>query len=426
MTDVSPTTTYNIRFSELKERVNGSHTPISLTVFFEIKVAYQKDVNQKWAVRAVQIKPTQSEENGLFENYGNDCFISVVRKCSKSEDLVFELMKDGLVVHEDFPAVILDESQNWCERLIPSHASEYGVPLRHFVTDLNYNNRGSRKLIQFGLEFYESDAEYLRKFMRYQAHDNTELHFLVPDKENYLSIDGDNVSVRANGEVQVVGKVGSKYIKEGKGSEINIGLASDLELWLVGEDGKIYDYVSTSEHTYPYKLLEAAASLAEEVEIGLSEGEGLKYEFKKYINLTDPDSKIEEISRSVCAFSNSSGGMLLIGVSDLGEVSGIESHIKKSYKSNFDESVLSYKKDISKIIYESIYDASGVSVEQLMIRGRWVVVVCVKKSSSWNYLVSNDIPYVRRGATNFNGTRYVISDLETQRSTRRGTGFGWA
>ena len=50
----------------------------------------------------------------------------------------------------------------------------------------------------------------------------------------------------------------------------------------------------------------------------IKKGESKEIEFKESL------SSIEEVGESVSAFSNGSGGILLIGVSDFGEIKGVE------------------------------------------------------------------------------------------------------
>jgi len=53
-----------------------------------------------------------------------------------------------------------------------------------------------------------------------------------------------------------------------------------------------------------------------ELKFLISQDEGYNLEFKESIS--------ESIGRDICAFSNASGGKILVGVSDIGEVKGIK------------------------------------------------------------------------------------------------------
>jgi ATP-dependent DNA helicase RecG len=55
----------------------------------------------------------------------------------------------------------------------------------------------------------------------------------------------------------------------------------------------------------------------EELKLILEEGEGLKVEFKECFDL-------KNLAKEICAFANSEGGRIFIGISDKGEIEGIE------------------------------------------------------------------------------------------------------
>ncbi|MGM9510753.1 AlbA family DNA-binding domain-containing protein [Larkinella sp. GY13] len=93
----------------------------------------------------------------------------------------------------------------------------------------------------------------------------------------------------------------------------------------------------------------------------IARGEGTRLEFKSTIHTA------YRIARTLTAFSNTSGGLLLIGVSDDGRVSGIESELYEMQK-------------IEKATDLLIDPAISVSYEVINELGRQVILIEVAES----------------------------------------------
>lgn len=145
-------------------------------------------------------------------------------------------------------------------------------------------------------------------------------------------------------------------------------------------------------------MLDAIGSLtdADRVRGIVREGETKKIEFKESLSLdikTKAREKYIELSalKTVVAFLNTEGGVLLIGVSDDGRIPGVESEIEKFHK-NLDKFLLHWKNIIKSRIGEEFYpfiDSKAVEID-----GKNVLLVECKPSRSPCYLDNSEF-YVR-------------------------------
>ena len=94
----------------------------------------------------------------------------------------------------------------------------------------------------------------------------------------------------------------------------------------------------------------------------IAQGEGTRLEFKLTIHTA------YRIARTLTAFSNTSGGLLLVGVSDNGRVSGIESEVYEMQK-------------IEKATDFLIDPAILISYEVIKQNGRQVILIEVPEST---------------------------------------------
>ena len=127
----------------------------------------------------------------------------------------------------------------------------------------------------------------------------------------------------------------------------------------------------------------------------ISQGEGVIIEFKECKNEISSD-----VYPTVCSFSNRFGGHIFMGVSDSGEIIGINPNCVKDMRKNF-SNMLSNSQKISPALY--------LSAEEYDIDGKIILYVYVPKSS----LVHNcsKITYDRIGDADVN-----ISNNTTQMS----------
>ncbi len=79
----------------------------------------------------------------------------------------------------------------------------------------------------------------------------------------------------------------------------------------------------------------------------LEQGEGLKVEFK-----TASGGVPKNLYETVCAFSNTDGGEILLDVTDAGEIQGIEKTLATQYKKTSSQQLTTEQKSILRFIYQ--------------------------------------------------------------------------
>lgn len=99
-------------------------------------------------------------------------------------------------------------------------------------------------------------------------------------------------------------------------------------------------------HTGNAVLGEAQRSLEAQVREALTAGEGLKIEFKPFVDPEmkrapgAPKSKLDEIATTAVAFANTQGGHIYLGVNDDCEAAGIEAKLCEWAKAPCTEAVI--------------------------------------------------------------------------------------
>ncbi len=127
----------------------------------------------------------------------------------------------------------------------------------------------------------------------------------------------------------------------------------------------------------------------------ISQGEGVTIEFKECKN-----EVTAEVYPTVCSFSNRFGGHILMGVSDNGEIIGVNPNCVKDMRKNF-SNTLNNPQKISPTLY--------LSAEEIEIDGKIILYVYVPRSSQVH--TCNKLTYDRIGDADIN-----ISSNTTQMS----------
>lgn len=135
----------------------------------------------------------------------------------------------------------------------------------------------------------------------------------------------------------------------------------------------------------------------------IKNGESKTLEFKKEF----PNN--ESIAKTVIAFSNTSGGKLIIGVDNNGEIIGL--------KENVD--IFDLQDKIASIIYDNCYPNIIPEIYTANIDGKIIIVVEVFRGNLLPYYFKkegkNDGTYIRIGATNRKASYDNILELERQK-----------
>lgn len=135
----------------------------------------------------------------------------------------------------------------------------------------------------------------------------------------------------------------------------------------------------------------------------LQDGESDTTEFKAWIPPHRRDHKADELLKTVCAFANTKGGTVYIGVTDHAEVVGTGKELKRNYRgspADVAEQRDRYVKDLRRILSEGIRPSLGVHYEWVGVADHHVLQIQVSKSPEPPYaLVESGDIYVRAGAT---------------------------
>ena len=147
------------------------------------------------------------------------------------------------------------------------------------------------------------------------------------------------------------------------------------------------------------EMLDVIGSLtdADRVRNIVREGETKYVEFKETLSLDVKNQKKEKsiedsALKTVVAFLNTDGGRLLIGVSDDGQITGLDAEIKNNHKNNFDNFLKHLKNIIKARIGEQFY--LFIEYRVIKVDAKHVLFVECKASESACYLYGKDF-YVR-------------------------------
>lgn len=126
-----------------------------------------------------------------------------------------------------------------------------------------------------------------------------------------------------------------------------------------------------------------------QIEALISQGEGLTIDLKEVL----PPEK-DKWLKTIAAFANYDGGVILVGVDDDGKIIGVSG----------DAATINKDKDtISRMIRGNLVPCPEFNVENYEIEGKQVIAISVQKGNLPPYGIHPDKPvyYVRRGANSF-------------------------
>ena len=136
--------------------------------------------------------------------------------------------------------------------------------------------------------------------------------------------------------------------------------------------------------------------------------EQIKNGESKTLELKEILPKNDSISKTIVAFSNTSGGKLIIGVNSKREIVGID-----------DKEIFELQDKIASIIFDSCYPNILPEIYTLNINGKIVLVIEVSRGNLLPYYLKNykkeSSTFVRLGATNRQASLEMIQELERQR-----------
>ncbi|MTI65532.1 MAG: ATP-dependent DNA helicase [Firmicutes bacterium] len=135
----------------------------------------------------------------------------------------------------------------------------------------------------------------------------------------------------------------------------------------------------------------------------IDKGESKKLEFKEIL----PNN--ESIAKTIIAFSNTSGGKLIIGVNDKRQIVGLDE----------DLDIFEVQDRLASIIYDNCYPNIIPEIYTTNIDGKIIMIIKVFRGNLLPYYLrkkgKNNGVYIRIGATNRKASFDNILDLERQR-----------
>jgi hypothetical protein len=125
------------------------------------------------------------------------------------------------------------------------------------------------------------------------------------------------------------------------GEQVVIGSEEEIlgyHIYLLDATGEAYDEITSStglpalQKAGRSKRVKRFTPTQQAMLEDAMNGETLHVELKEWIPPTGEDGKYRELLKTVCAFANAEGGRLYIGISDEGDITGVEQALRKKYK----------------------------------------------------------------------------------------------
>lgn len=194
------------------------------------------------------------------------------------------------------------------------------------------------------------------------------------------------------------------------------GDADRLEYYLIDDTGTIYDFHREDRFLRRQKRTAGSAQNAREQQVrqACESGEGLRIEFKPFIDPADKHArteettkrlegtKLREILETVAAFANTEGGHIYLGVNDDCTVSGIGDALRTWAKAALDEmSITRYLGALRGKIKDFMDGEVALQLSHTEIDGMLVVIIDVSAGAHGPVALRNEYHlYVRTGASN--------------------------
>ncbi len=394
----------NIRKKELLDRIRVIPGASNKQKFC-VKSVFMKQ-GDKWTYLIGKCSIDDGKQSASEAKYIGFHFFTSIFETSIIK--LIEQFYESYSFHTDMPELIFSENAYWEEDLIPSHVAKTAYPIRSYTSEIfSANSFNDTKLIGYDAEFHPSAKDYIQGFLNLSGslghRDAREGAFLIEleDVRGKISTTNKTLSIDTKDEtLRVVGKVNKEDALLLQYSDTkSIEEFLNAELWLLNEQEEVFDYISSSE--WPH-IFVSQDDGRETNKFGLiiSEGEGSSCEFKPYLSLQENrNSKIEQIAKTVCAFSNASGGNLFIGINDGAEIEDITAFLRKDYSCDANEAVKMYITDLKKALKENLTQDNCFTVHPEKIFSKRVVVVSVTQVVDINSVRSERQAYVRKGAT---------------------------
>lgn len=150
----------------------------------------------------------------------------------------------------------------------------------------------------------------------------------------------------------------------------------------------------------------------------IRKGEGLNLEFKPFVRIgkgegqDEDENKLSDVVRAAIAFANSSGGKILLGVNNTGEIDGIDAGLRRVAKgADLVAAAEQYGRELRTKINDSTSTRLDMQPRVLEMANRIVLELDVKElpfSNKPAWQLATKDTWVRRGATNFKADPEMI------------------
>lgn len=358
--------------------------------------------------------------DGVFSplelSYPDFKFRSVILDFTSLDALISKLVNEGIM--GDFQHLpIKCQGNNWNNILIPTNSGS-SVSLRSFNTKIGESNRFyDDPLIGFNLPFYSKASDLITEFLDmklFSSSSDSTLSLRIPDKRGKLLVKSGELLYESDEECSIVGVIENSDTKTRVSSihnNWNIKEIDYCEIYLVNKNHEVLDFIQS--HHFEFGIKEITERVHDEDELCsiIDKGETEYCEFKKYIGFKDDKKK--ELDKTVCAFSNNAGGTLFIGINDEAEVIGVRKDIGKEFKGD----ITAYIKAIEKHLTETLQFNTCFEITAEDIRGQEIIVIKVSKAPSCNQVISDNLTYIRKGASSVKARTEDIIHLSKKNNT---------
>jgi len=298
----------------------------------------------------------------------------------------------------------------------------------------------SKPLLEYELPFYSNVYQAMQDWMglkRFQDNDSRRGSVIVFAPEcragfETLDVKDGKLSILTRSGSEELGKslkVKGAWMVNGinKSFEVpfdrEIGLdvpeeAEGVELYLLSPDGTIYDFHHETNYWVlgQWRVLGVDTTdrdLQAMIDHAVLSGECETVEFKPFILIGN--QKWDEVIKTIIAFANTKGGIIIFGVNNYCSVEGVEKGIMKLAKGkdcSFDESMERYRGEIKRLAGDKLNRGLMLDINDTNYKGHPVITVRVPEGQEKPYarIQTNEI-FVRRGSNNVRPDPDKLSQL---------------
>ena len=181
--------------------------------------------------------------------------------------------------------------------------------------------------------------------------------------------------------------------------------ASSFQAAITTATGEVVDFFRPDQHGESGHVLHVVetppSDFSETVSDRIANGEGETTEFKGFVHPGDP--KMDELARTVVAFSNTSGGLIIVGVQDDGELVDLarSSGMRKwAAEPITDEVVDRYARTLRQRVIDTCSSPTPVvRAIAVQVRDAWLAVLAIEPGPAPPYSFRDGQVFVRRSAT---------------------------